>query len=298
MRARPARRPAAARTAHGARSRAAPPRACRGSAAAAASRSSAICDGASGRGGRASIGRRLPQPIGHRRSARAAPCLAASRGSARALAFPHQRRRPSPRPRPPPRRALASPAPTAACQLPCGTSALRLDPGDDQPLGGAGQADIGQPPMLLLVGLLGLVDQRRGKSARIRPCADGRAGPSPTPGIGKSRIDDGAADLVRVVGRVGEDHERRLEALGAVDGHHPHRIRRRGRDRASPRPRPGRTRRGSGRARRFPPARTPARWRPAPRSGRAPPRPAAEAACAGRRAGPTGSSRGSAPAST
>ena len=39
-----------------------------------------------------------------------------------------------------------------------------FDPGDYQPLGGAGQADIGQPPMLLLVGRPGIIDQLDRKS--------------------------------------------------------------------------------------------------------------------------------------
>ena len=82
-----------------------------------------------------------------------------------------------------------------------------------------------------------------------------------------------SAEPGRIGGRVGEDHDRRFEPLGAVDGHHPHRV---GRlagialdlDVAAREPGEEAVERRRSRC-----ARTPARWTSARRSGRAPPCP-------------------------
>ena len=194
-----------------------------------------IADGASGRGGRASARRRVARPSRDATAARAAGGRRAG-GGARPGPTPRQR---SPPPHGPSiarlraerrQRALDAAAVPAVLGAP---RRARLDAGDHQPLGGAGQADVEQPPMLLEVArLLGAsissANGRTRSSLRGRSSGDrADARRSASRAIAAVR-----PSLRRIGGRVGEDHDRRFQALGAVDGHHPHRIGRRRRDRA------------------------------------------------------------------
>ena len=62
----------------------------------------------------------------------------------------------------------------------------------------------------------------------MRSALRGRSsGALPTPGIGKSSVRAGPPSRDGIRGRVGEQDDRRLEALGAVDGHDPDGIGRR-----------------------------------------------------------------------
>ena len=111
-------------------------------------------------------------------------------------------------------------------------------------------------------------------------------GTTPTPGTSMSTRQRRAAEPRRIGGRIGEDDDRRLQPLGAVDGHHPHLVGRRPRIALNVDRRRAKTRQGSGRARRSRRARTRARCSSIRRSGRAPPCRAASRACAGPRIGP------------
>ena len=287
-----ARRPAAARTASGSASRAAPPRRCSGLGAAAGSWSSRQ------RRWRQRPRRRLSTGAGRRAQSgshrRGGPAWATR--DARAAAPRPLPRTPTARPRRrAPRRPRASPARPARAS--CSATALLLGstPAITSRSLRPGQRDIEQPPMLLEVERLPRASISFGERVdSARPCAGG----SPAlacPRPGNRAAGWSAAELGRIGGGVGQDHDRRLQALGAVDGHHPDRIA--GADGSrwistSPRPNQARKRSSEAMSSRSNSSALDSNSSIGSRAAR--PR-RAVAACGGRRAARTGSSRGTAP---
>ncbi len=122
---------------------------------------------------------------------------------------------------------------------------------DDQPILGARQGDIQQPALLLCVGLA----LRRQRGHRRR---GGEALP-PRPPHRHRPLRAGQHQQLRRVGRVGhgvgQDHDRRLQAFGAMHRHHPHGVAGRFRLALRPARRRASARQGSSAARAPPPVR-------------------------------------------
>ena len=223
-----ARRRAAARTTGGAAGRARRPCASPGSAAdrprrprraptapaAAAAAPRPAPAGAASRAASAAVGRRL----------RGGAATAVSASPKRRVAAP-ERRRPSIR-APSPSSALLDSAVPARLRRPLAVARAERA-ADIEPLLGAGHRDIEQPPMLLALEpvlrldlrlerlgelVLARAEQRHRRPDRVRAVVARAA----CRASGRDRRS-----------RVGEDHDRRLQALRAVHGHHPHRVERR-----------------------------------------------------------------------
>ena len=108
-------------------------------------------------------------------------------------------------------------------------------PASTKPLLGTRRGDVEQPPMLL---------QSRRASAGVEQFADRAVAPRPSRGRNTGTVralprrdgplQDRSALRPRRdrCGGIGQDHHRRLEPLGAMRGHHPHRVERCGWDRA------------------------------------------------------------------
>ena len=101
-----------------------------------------------------------------------------------------------------------------------GDTRVHLGPetSDDKPLLGAGQADVEQPPMFLEVAdLLAGDDLRERRDAlRLARPNDGNLAHIRHRKIERPRD---PSNLGRIGRRVGEDDDRRFQALSAVDGH-------------------------------------------------------------------------------
>ena len=89
-------------------------------------------------------------------------------------------------------------------------------PADDQPVAGPGQGHVEQAQDLVLAGLLARARAPRPRPGSRRPCAAPRGSRRPRVVQQRAALRGGAG------GGVGQDDDRRLQALGAVRGHHPH----------------------------------------------------------------------------
>ena len=90
-----------------------------------------------------------------------------------------------------------------------------LDPADDQPVAGPGQRHVEQTQRLVVAGPLALGAGGGGGGAVVDLAR--RPEEAAALALQQRRRPDGGAG-----GGVGQDHHRRLQALGAVRGHHPH----------------------------------------------------------------------------
>ena len=93
---------------------------------------------------------------------------------------------------------------------------LGLDPADDQPVAGPGQGDVEQPQRLVHRRPARARRAPRRRPGSRRALRGAQRKPPPSRSSSGPPCDGGAG------GGVGQDHDRRLQALGAVRGHHPH----------------------------------------------------------------------------